>query len=128
MNLSPTTSILLVDDQQSSIAITQSILNRLGYKKVETVNSASEAFELIRTRHFDIVFSDWHMQPMNGDELLRQVKRTAGHKCPKFYFLTGDSGFGCIVTARELGADGLLVKPQRTFDLMNKIAATMKLQ
>ncbi len=128
MALSMSASILVVDDQQVAAAVTQSILVRLGFTNTDAVNSAADAIEKIRHRRYDLVFCDWHMPQTDGPELFRQIKLTAGSKRPKFYFLTGDSRWGCMVTARDLGADGLLIKPQRPAELMQRISQTLYLQ
>ena len=50
MALPMSASILVVDDQQVATAVTQSILQRLGFSNTDTANSASQAIELIRNR------------------------------------------------------------------------------
>jgi CheY-like chemotaxis protein len=127
MALSLSANILIVDDQPISIAVTQSILNRLGFMNVDTSMSAAEAIERIRSRRYDLVLSDWHMPLVDGPEFFRLIKLAAGHKRPKFYFLTGDNRWGCMATARDIGADGLLVKPSRPAELMNRLSQTLAL-
>jgi two-component system chemotaxis response regulator CheY len=125
MALPMSASILVVDDQQVATAVTQSILQRLGFSNTDTANSASQAIELIRNRKYDVVFCDWHMAPTDGPELFRQVKAAAGSRRPKFYFLTSDSRWACTVTARDLGAEGLLLKPQRPLELMQRLSQAL---
>ncbi len=128
MAISQNASILVVDDQASSSAVTQSILQKLGFTLIDQVQSASVAIEQVRKRRYDVIISDWHMAPINGPDFLKELKRVAGAKCPKFFFLTMDAGWGCMVTARDLGADGLLVKPSRPIDLLGRLSKAFGLR
>ncbi len=98
---------------------------RLGFRNIDTVRSAGQAFQHICNRKYDLILSDWHMPEMNGPELFRRVKSAAGLKRPKFFFLTGDNGWASRVTTRELGADGLLVKPARPQDLVRTLSQAL---
>lgn len=128
MALPITASILVVDDQHVATAVTQSILVRLGFTNTDISHSAADAIERIRNKRYDLVFCDWHMAPTDGPELFRQIKMAAGHKRPKFYFLTGDSHWGRMATARELGVDGILLKPQRPVELIHRLSQTLSVQ
>ena len=125
MPLNSSAAILLVDDQPVSVAVTQSILTRLGYHSVDTTTSPAEALERIRTRRYEVVISYWHMPITDGPALFKQAKEAAGSRCPKFLFLTGDHRWGCMVTARDLGADGFVVKPPRPADLMERLSQSL---
>ena len=127
MAVPQTASILLVDDQPISMAVTEVALLRLGFRKIDKATSGEAAFESIRSNRYDVIFSDWHMSPMNGPALLRSVISAAGVRRPKFFFLTGDAGWASMVTARELGADGHLLKPQRPQDLVKKLSDALLL-
>jgi two-component system chemotaxis response regulator CheY len=121
MMVSRGSSVLVVDDQSSSVAVTQSILSALGFRDIDTATSVPSAVERVRSKKYDLVFSDWHMAPLDGPELYRQItKRSYPHK-PRFYFLTMDGRWGCAATARQLGADGLIVKTCRPMDLFYRI-------
>lgn len=125
MALSQSAHILVVDDQPISVAVTEAALLRLGFRNIDTARSAGAAFESIRHRKYDLILSDWHMPEMDGPELFRQVKSAAGLKRPKFFFLTGDNGWASRVTTRELGADGLLIKPARPQDLVRTLSQAL---
>ena len=65
--------ILLVDDNRDGILARRSVLEELGY----TVVGASSGFDALQNfeRHnFDLVITDYKMSPMNGLELIRQLR------------------------------------------------------
>ena len=37
--------------------------------------SGGEALGLLRTRRFELIISDWHMEPVSGYELLQEARR-----------------------------------------------------
>lgn len=115
-------SILVVDDQPVALALAQTALARLGYTNVEKHLSALEACEALRHKRFDLVLSDWHMPRMDGPAFYRQIAIMLGSRRPRFFFLTADNGWASHVACRELGADGLLIKPARATDLIGILA------
>ncbi len=68
-------SILLVDDEPAVGRNTENVLKRLGYR-VTTVNSATEALELVRNNRgdFKLLITDYSMPSMLGTELARQIR------------------------------------------------------
>ena len=66
--------ILIVDDEP---AVCQAIgeLLRLDGHEVETATNAEEAVELCKNTHFDLVFLDYYLGDMNGEELLSVFRR-----------------------------------------------------
>jgi two-component system chemotaxis response regulator CheY len=125
MAVSQSASILVVDDQPTSVAVTQTILTKLGFENVDTAISVTSAMKQVRSKSYDVVISDWHMPSLDGPELFRQVKKMSPNKLPKFYFLTMDARWGCAATARQLGAEALIVKPCRPGELLNKISRAL---
>ncbi len=120
-------SALVVDDQKTSIAVTSAALNALGFKHVEGVCTAEEALKRIAEKRFDVIICDWHMLPTNGPQLLEAMKQLSNKNRPRFYFLTGDSTWGCMATARQLGVDGFIVKPQRPGELAGRLSQAFRL-
>jgi CheY-like chemotaxis protein len=61
------------------------------------------------------------MWPMTGPELLEQVRRELRPPIPRFVFMTMDCRWSSMTTARTLGADGFIVKPDNPRALRSKI-------
>ena len=64
--------ILVVDDEESLLAITSENLQALGYQ-VWTASSAERALQIMSANRIDLLFSDVVMPEMNGYELAEQV-------------------------------------------------------
>lgn len=70
--------VLVVDDQEPVRDLVQALLKHFGHV-VETAGSAYEALEKLDASHFDLVFTDFLMPGMNGDELALEIKKRRPH-------------------------------------------------
>ena len=67
-------SILVVDDMQSALFLSEGILQDEGYH-AEIAQNGQEALERFKQKHFDVVVADLHMPGMDGIELLNNIKK-----------------------------------------------------
>jgi len=72
--LSDRTLILVVDDQFSDRETLKVILEDKGYK-VATAKDGREAIEMVRSKHYDIIFLDVRLPGMDGVETFEHVKK-----------------------------------------------------
>lgn len=119
-------SMLVVDDQPNSIAVTTQILKTLGYNDIDCANSVEQARKQILTKRYDGVFCDWHMPEQNGIELLRALGNEDQRIRPRFFFLSIDKNWGRLADARTNGADGYIIKCNRPMLLREKIAKAIQ--
>ena len=66
--------ILVIDDEQSVLTVLDEMLKREGYD-VTTTPDGNEAVKLMGSHHFDVVITDLKMEPINGLEILKAVKK-----------------------------------------------------
>jgi len=66
--------ILVVDDQFGDRETLKGILEDKGYR-VATARDGAEAIEMVKSRHYDIIFLDVRLPDMNGVETFEQVKK-----------------------------------------------------
>ena len=66
-------SILLVDDNCDGILARRSVLEELGYQVV-TARCGSDALQIAVERDFDLVITDYKMSPMDGLELISNLR------------------------------------------------------
>lgn len=116
-------SVLYVDDEQTLLDIGKIFLERLGNFTVTLQNSAREALELLQTRSFDAIISDYQMPGMDGLEFLQEVRKNYG-QIP-FILFTGRGREEVVILALNGGADFYLQKggePQAQYtELVYKI-------
>ncbi|GAC1332954.1 MAG: response regulator [Beijerinckiaceae bacterium] len=103
--------ILVVDDSQTMRAILKDMLARLNYRNVDEADSGAAALEMIKSRRYSLIISDWHMEPISGPQLLKAVIPLRTDSSYRFIFATTDKSWGSQATARMEGADAFVVKP-----------------
>ena len=101
-------SILYVDDEPGLLEIGKLFLEQGGQFSVETVTSAGEALEILRTGQYDAIISDYQMPEMDGIEFLKRV-RASGNTVP-FIIFTGRGREEIVIQAFNEGADFYLQK------------------
>ncbi|WP_272699493.1 sigma-54-dependent transcriptional regulator [Desulfovibrio sp. Fe33] len=106
--------ILLVDDEQDLLSALKRSLGRQGYV-VDTASCGPDAWKALSETAYDLVVSDLAMEPMNGLELLKQI-RSIDHILP-FIIMTGAGSIESAVEAIKLGAYHYITKPFKTQEL-----------
>ncbi len=114
-------SILVVDDSPTTIRITRDALHDLGYKNVGMANGGNTALEMMRTKKYDLVISDWNMEPMTGYELLKYVRTSVG-QIP-FILMAAKVRIENVKAAKKAGANDFIAKPINPVTLKAKIDA-----
>lgn len=71
--------ILMVDDNRDGILARRSVLEELGYEVI-SASCGAEALTLAREHEFDLVVTDYRMAPMDGLELITNLRAIEFHK------------------------------------------------
>jgi two-component system, chemotaxis family, chemotaxis protein CheY len=125
MAMDKSTPILVVDDYQTMIRIVRNLLHQLGFDNVDDASDGAAALAKLRQGNFGLVISDWMMEPMNGLELLRQVRADPKLQALPFIMITAENRKERVAKAAQAGADGFIVKPFNAQALSDRIAAVM---
>lgn len=62
-----------MDDNSDGVLARRSLLEELGYKVV-SAGCGSDALQLVERENFDLVITDYRMSPVNGVELITQLR------------------------------------------------------
>lgn len=111
-------NILVVDDKEDVREAIAAVLLRKDYG-VKTASGGPAALELFSREPFDLVVSDFKMQPMNGIELLENVKK-ANPDIP-FLIFTGYGDIKTAVDAMMKGAYSFLEKDDSLFQKLEPL-------
>ena len=117
--------ILIVDDYQTMLRILANLLKQLNFSNIEDARDGAEALEKLRAEKFDMVISDWNMEPMTGIELLREVRGDETLKHLPFIMITAESKSENVVAAKEAGVSNYIVKPFNAETLKGKIVSVI---
>jgi len=117
--------VLVVDDYNTMRRIIRNLLTKIGYEDVEEAGDGKAALDLLRSRSFDLIISDWNMEPMTGYDLLKEVRGDDKLKGTPFIMVTAESKTENVVAAKKAGVNNYIVKPFSAATLQSKIDAVI---
>lgn len=116
-------SILVVDDMKPMALLVSSLLKIFGFQNIHVAFDTEDAFAQFCRYKPDIVITDWLMQPYDGIELIRRIRRDprSPNKYTPVIMMTGYSHRIRVEMARDMGVTEFLVKPFTAKDLYARI-------
>ena len=120
------TLILVVDDQFGDRETLKVILEDKGYR-VATARDGTEAIEMVKERHYDIIFLDVRLPDMNGVETFEKVKEIDSEVV--VIMMTGYTEEDLVKRAVSGGAYTCIYKPfdmEKVMELVGNIARGQK--
>lgn len=111
MSVNLAMKVLVVDDYPVMVRIVRALLSQIGFTNVEDAASGETALKQIQEHKYDLVISDLHMDPMSGQELLKQVRAAPETAKIPFLMVTADSKAENAIAAKKAGVDAYVTKP-----------------
>jgi two-component system, chemotaxis family, chemotaxis protein CheY len=71
--------VLVVDDFKTMSAIICRLMRDVGFADVDQASDGPAALAQLRKRKYGLIVSDWDMRPMNGSELVREIRNDSMH-------------------------------------------------
>ncbi|MDA0707984.1 MAG: response regulator [Proteobacteria bacterium] len=118
-------SILIVDDYKTMLRIIRNLLKQLGFHNVDEATDGAEALNKLRGKSYDLVISDWNMEPMTGYELLKEVRSDDMLKSLPFIMVTAESKTDNVIAAKKAGVNNYIVKPFNAATLKAKLSSVL---
>jgi DNA-binding NtrC family response regulator len=100
--------VLVIDDEPNILKTISVSLSSYGYMP-ETFSNAAEALERLTNVYFDVAFVDLKMLPMNGIEVLEQLKKKSPDTT--VVMMTAHGSIETAVEAIKKGAYDYITKP-----------------
>jgi DNA-binding response OmpR family regulator len=113
--------ILIADDDPTSRLISETALRGLGHE-CHTVSDGNQAWEAVRSRHPDVIVSDWMMPGLTGLQLCANVR--AAHTSDNYTYIVMVTSHGSpneILEGMRAGVDDYLVKPLTMVQVQSKV-------
>lgn len=106
-------SFMIVDDNKHMRVLVKHILNSFGVRSISEATDGADAFKELKTFSPDIVICDWEMDPLDGIDFVRLVRK--GDDSPDHFMpiimLTGHTETNRVMEARDAGINEFLAKP-----------------
>lgn len=113
-----TPKIFLVDDDVFCLTMNQQYLSNLGYKNIHTFYQSAECLNQL-TQQPDIIFLDYHMDNLNGIDVLKKIKRFNPNTI--IVFISGQEDIDIAVNALKYGAFDYIMKNQLNEEKMRQV-------
>ena len=118
--------VLVVDDNESASQVLGEMLHNLSFS-VDQAESGKEALNAVERaerqgKPYDIVFLDWQMPGMDGNETARQLNRLPLGRMPHIIMVTAFGREEVILGAEEAGVENVLIKPVNASVLFDSVA------
>ncbi len=108
--LSPSTRILVVDDDPDLLMMLAKMLARIGVT-AKTAVTGTECLELLEAEHFDLLVLDLMLPDIDGFSILRKVRAEDRFQHMPVLILSARADSDVVKEGLEMGADGYLTKP-----------------
>lgn len=105
--------VLLVDDNRYMRALLAEILRAIGVVRIVEAGDGAEGLALLSEQPVDLVITDLSMQPLDGIDFVRLLRRSPESPGPQVpvIMLTGNSTVSRVNEARDAGVNEFLAKP-----------------
>ena len=117
--------ILIVDDYKTMLRIIRNLLKQLDFHNVDEALDGGAALEKLREKEYDLVISDWNMEPMTGIQLLKEIRSDKALRKMPFIMITAESKTENVVIAKEAGVSNYIVKPFNAATLKSKLVGVL---
>ncbi len=117
--------VLVVDDYKTMVRIIRNLLKQLNFNNVDEASDGSSALRKLRDGNFDLVISDWNMEPMTGLQLLKEVRSDDRLKDTPFIMVTAESKTENVIAAKQAGVSNYIVKPFNAATLKAKLSSVI---
>lgn len=118
--------VLVVDDNANACLVLQGLLTAMNLS-VEQASSGQAGLDAVacadaQGRPFDIVFLDWQMPGMDGNEAAQRLKALVLSHMPRLIMVTAFGRDEVIKGAQDAGIEDVLVKPVNASMLFESVA------
>ncbi|HMA65689.1 MAG TPA: response regulator, partial [Chitinispirillaceae bacterium] len=110
MNLDNTITVLIVDDDPTSVMILENLMKHEGYKTLSTV-TGSFALPLAKNKMPDLILLDVNLPGERGPDICRKMKATPQISEIPILFLSADSNVGSKIECFDAGGQDYITKP-----------------
>lgn len=123
MSVSMTAPILIVDDYNTMVRILRNLLRQMGFTQIDEASDPRAAINKLRARDYQLVISDWNMEPLGGAELMKFIRSV--ERCRHVPFMMLARAADEAEAAGRAGADTYLLKPVTAQSLKQKLVAVL---
>lgn len=103
--------VLVVDDSRLSRNVITRVLENMGITHIQEADDGSEAIEILNTKTFDLLVTDYHMPEVNGAELTEYIRKSDEHCHMPVLMVTSEDSEAQLQNVSQSGINALSNKP-----------------
>ncbi|WP_417452718.1 response regulator [Kiloniella sp.] len=105
-------NVMVVDDSAHMLRIVKTIFTAMGIFDVQYIRDVEAARVELKFKKPDIIITDWEMEPVDGLEFTRDLRKEGGFfsRVP-IILLTGHTEYDRVMEAIQSGVSDVLAKP-----------------
>ena len=103
---------LVIDDNPPMRTILRNILNQIGIYDIDEATDGQVGLRLLNARRYDLIISDWYMEPLSGLDMLKKLRSVEGSNVTTpFLMVSAQCQTEDIIAACRAGANNYIIKP-----------------
>ena len=124
-----TARVLIVDDNVANICLMSNIMNRLGFRFIESTTDSRETFALLESFKPDLIMLDLNMPHLDGFAVMQQLSRLIPRETFLPILIVSNEASG-ETTRRALaaGAADIQAKPFNTSELFMRVRNLLQMR
>ena len=123
LKVDPTFSVLILDPKETATPVLKRMLGEIGIVQMEGLTNPVDALDKLRQAKPDVFITDWNMEPMGGNELLRTVRGDPMLANMPVMVVTADPEPQQFFDAMDAGVNAYAIAPFSTQLLASKLEA-----
>lgn len=120
-------SVVAIDDDEFMCDIISRLLHKLGFAAVHMALNGPDGLELAQTVRPDIIICDILMEPMDGFDFLAKLRLMRDFEETPVVFLSSEINVSIMLRAKDMGAEGVLIKPVPLYRMEERILKALKM-
>ncbi|MEH6628687.1 MAG: response regulator [Motiliproteus sp.] len=103
--------VLVVDDSDFSLKHIARALENIGVKKIVMAHDGNEALAKIEEQEFDLIFTDFNMPNMDGEQLTQHIREHSSQPYVPILMVTSEQNETRLSGVRRAGVNAICDKP-----------------
>ncbi len=113
--------VLVVDDSLMARKHIGRVLKNLGIENITEAENGREAVSILERSFFDMVFTDYNMPEMDGEELTRYIRENSIQRSVPVLMVTSEENGSRLAAVQQAGVSGICDKPFETDTVLRMI-------
>lgn len=120
--------VLIVDDNAHMRSMLLQVVKSTGIGQVHLAGDSAQALQTIRDQDIDILITDMAMEPFDGIDLVRMIRRSPDSAKPMLpvLMITGHMTLSRIQEARDAGVNEFVAKPISVKAVLERLEAIIE--